>query len=160
MEKGAYNEAIEVVKTGLEVEPNNPDLNRQLRIINAKQSVRGLAASRGKEKRVEGAPKRPQLDEGTLREMQELSQSVQQTKRDLMEARVKLQACMRDMKKSDLMKKELDSLSDDTTLYQTIGKAFIHSNKQEIDTSFEKSINEKSKEASEAEVKIKYLEGR
>ncbi len=160
MEKGAYDEAMEAVKAGLVVEPNNPDLSRQLRIINAKQSVRGLAAARGKEKRAEGASKGPQMDEGTLREIQELSQSVHQTKRDLLEARAKLQACMRDMKKPDLMKKELDSLSDDTPLYQTVGKAFIISDRQEINMSFEKDIKEKSKEVSEAELKIKYLEGR
>ncbi len=160
MENGAYNDAVEAAKAGLKVEPKNPDLTRQLRIINAKQAARGLTAARGKGRRMEGAAKGSQMDEGTLREIQELGQSVQQTQRELMEARAQLQACMREMKKSDLMKNELDNLSDGTPLYRSIGKAFIFNNMQEINKFIQGDTKEKIKEASQLELKIKYLEGR
>ncbi len=160
MENGAYDEAVEAAKAGLKVEPKNLDLSRQLRIINAKQAARGLTAARGKGKRAEGAAKGSQMDEGTLREIQELGQSVQQTQREMMEARAQLQACMREMKKSELMKKELDNLSDGTPLYRSIGKAFIFDDRQGTNKFIEVDTKEKSKETSQLELKIKYLEGR
>ncbi len=155
-----YNEAVEAAKAGLKVEPNNPDLNRQLRIINTKQAARGLSATRGKGKRADGAAKGSHMDEGTLQEIQELGQSVQHTQRDLLEARAQLQACMREMKKFDLTRKELDRLSDNTPLYRSVGKVFIFNDRGEINKSLEAGEKEKNNEASQAELKIKYLEGR
>lgn len=147
--------AAATIKQGLNADPNNPQLMKQL------QTVKQL---KKKLEKASKATRMPQIaDSGISKELQELHMQYVQTVRELKLAETNISKSQREYKAHELTKNELEKLpmSDtDTRMYQSIGKMFMLSSRPEVMENIEKSMELEKLRETDLLQKQEYLERR
>jgi prefoldin subunit 1 len=147
--------ATATIKQGLNADPNNPQLMKQL------QSVKQLKKKLDK---AANSTRMPQIaDSGVSKELQELHMHYVQTVRDLKLAETNITKAQREYKAHELTKNELEKLpiSDtDTRMYRSIGKMFMLSSRPEVMENIEKSMAMEKIRETDLLQKQEYLERR
>ncbi|RKP37472.1 Prefoldin, partial [Dimargaris cristalligena] len=72
--------------------------------------------------------------------------------------RAQIQGHEREKRRNELTLREIDSLSNDVTLYKSVGKMFLQMDHSIVVKDLKKEINESSEQAKVLEKKQKYLE--
>jgi prefoldin subunit 1 len=157
MELGNFDSALESIHAGLGVDANSADLNRQLRVVKAKKAANAKAARKGA---AGEAKKGSMMDGATFKEMQQLNEKAQLTQRELAETQSRLQTCMRDGRKAQLMRRELDGLSEGTRLFRSIGKVFLLNSKKDVSEYLDSESEGRDKLQSQLQSKLSVLEKR
>lgn len=145
---GKLDEATAAVRQGLQKDSNMTELNKLLRKIKAKKAA--LQSRRSP----------AQIDESTRKEIHELSEQYQQTGHDLNEVRARLEACEKEQRRLSLTSSEVDSFSEDTPLYQAVGKMFLLSSRANIKKSLQESAELQEKRQTDLKSRQQYLERR
>lgn len=148
--------ATATIKQGLNADPNNPQLMKQLQTV--KQLKKKLEKA-AKETRMP-----PQIaGSGISKELQELHTQYVQTVRELKLAETNITKAQREYKAHELTKNELEKLpvSDtDTRMYQSIGKMFMLSTRSEVMENIEKAMETEKLRENDLLQKQEYLERR
>ena len=80
--------------------------------------------------------------------------------KDLRTVQMKLGMCQRDTKMNQVTSNHIATLSPDTKLYKAIGKAFLLSNRNDIETQLENEITKLTKNQRDYMDRKEYLERR
>jgi len=164
IELNELDAAHATIKQGLNVEPNNTQLLKQLRIVNGKKKDAAKA-----QKSSSGASSAMSLPGGSTvgdssisREIIDLQNQFVATTREFNTVKAHISKSQRQQKMDELTKTELDKFPQDTDskMYRSIGKMFMLSKRTDILTHLDNSIKEEDKKASDLTQKLDYLERR
>lgn len=104
------------------------------------------------------APKK--LDEAQMKELMELQEQISVYHKDLRTVKLKIVSLQRDSRMNSVTTNHIQSLDDTTPLYRSLGKAFILTEKKEIEVRLEKEIGEITKSLRDLGDRQEYLERR
>ena len=158
IELGDFDGATNTAKAGLELDSDNSELQKQLRSIRTKKAA---AASMAKV-RVASWSKvshsltnslthslthsssitrfasqnqqmgRP-VNQGEAKELLELQDQMQATRREMNEVQQYLAGCEREQRMAELSKENIGEYPADTVMYRSVGKMFLQATRAEID---------------------------
>lgn len=159
--------ALSTIKQGLNVDPENSQLHRQLRTVKAKKkaAAQGAASSStgaGGSSLSHGLPYAAAADAANNKELVDLQQQWRQSKRDYGVAQAEVNSLQREAKVDAITKSELEQLPENTSskMYRGVGKMFMLSTRDEIFSDLEKSIKDAESREADVTKKLSYLENR
>eukprot|EP00521_Asterionellopsis_glacialis_P018439 CAMPEP_0195294356 /NCGR_PEP_ID=MMETSP0707-20130614/14744_1 /TAXON_ID=33640 /ORGANISM="Asterionellopsis glacialis, Strain CCMP134" /LENGTH=266 /DNA_ID=CAMNT_0040355301 /DNA_START=9 /DNA_END=809 /DNA_ORIENTATION=- len=163
IESKDWDGASSVIKQGLQMEPNNTQLQRQLR------TVHQLKREETKKKQQKDNPsfKMPmgggnggKMDSALTKELQDLQQQYVTAGREYNTVKADITRSVKEYKSDEITKAELEKLdsTDDTKLYRGIGKMFLLSSRENIMETLDTSVKEQKKKETELTKKSEYLE--
>ena len=160
MERQEHDAALATIRQGLAVDANNPQLTKQMRIV---QQNKKLAQARklqaANHHNAAGAAGQQQLDEATARELQELQQQYAQTHRALQTAQATAQKTERDTRMAELTRRELQNDVPDTArCYRSIGKMFLQTSQPALMQHLDGRLAEQNKAQQDNTSRTEYLE--
>jgi len=158
-EIGDLDAAHAAAKQGLSVDPDNPQLMKQLRIINGKKkdAAKKSSAEGGLPSMVASGVN------STDSEMIDLQQQFRASVRDYNICKSNIEKCQREQKINEITKDELDKLplsESDAKMYRGIGKMFLLASRAEVDQYLDDEIDLVKKKEIEYQAKLEYLEKR
>jgi chaperonin cofactor prefoldin len=122
-----YEDAETTLKAAIQIEPDNEQLVKQLKLVKTKR-VQAAAASA--DKAAKKAPK--QLDSAQLKEVQELYEQNTTYSRDLKCVTSRIYAVQREIRQNEITANQVNGLSEDVPMYRAVGKAFVFNDKPSI----------------------------
>jgi len=125
IELGDFDGATNTAKAGLELDSDNSELQKQLRSIRTKKAA---AASMAKNQQM-GRP----VNQGEAKELLELQDQMQATRREMNEVQQYLAGCEREQRMAELSKENIGEYPADTVMYRSVGKMFLQATRAEID---------------------------
>lgn len=149
-EIGTYDEAISALITASKIEPDNAQLVKQLRIVRAKK-----AALAQKEQRPQ-----KELDAQQRKELQNLNEEIQKYSRDLRGVQNSLSVCQRELRSNEVTAKQINALSESTTLFRACGKGFYLASQEEVKRDLVTEAELLSKNSKDLSSREEYLERR
>lgn len=167
-----YDIAIATIRQGLAVDNNNTQLMKQLRQV--QQIVKANKNRAEKEKlsnnngsNLASPPAMSPnnvLDSVTSKELQDLQLQYGQTSREYNTSKANLNKTLRECKLYEITKQELtdesSNITNDTNCYQSVGKIFLKSTRENILSQLDKNIQIEEKKGNDTKSKINYLERR
>jgi chaperonin cofactor prefoldin len=150
-----YEDAETTLKAAIQLEPDNEQLVKQLKLVKTKR-VQAAAASA--DKLVKKAPK--QLDNAQLKELQELYEQNTTYSRDLKGVSTRIFTVQREMRQNEITASQVNALTDDVPMYRAVGKAFVHNDKPTIVSFLEKEKDSLSKTSADLISRKEFLERR
>jgi len=152
---------LATVKKGLNIDPDNSQLRRQLRAIKAKRADAKRADARRAaiDKKKSAAGPRPEQTPLT-REIIDLQEQYVTSSREFNTAKAHVAKSRKEQKMHDLTRSELEKLpvDSDARIYRSVGKMFARSSRPEIIANIEKAISLEETREKELEGKIEYFE--
>lgn len=148
-----FDGAIATIRQGLAIDANNPQLSKQMRIVQQQKKV-ALAKAQAPVTAASGQ----QLDAATTRELQDLQIQYNQSNRDLSTVQANLVKTQREHKVSEITTQELQEIPEDTKCYRSIGKMFLRSTKQGVLNHLNESMEKNKKMEADMTKKMEYLE--
>lgn len=143
------------------IEPDNSQLQKQLRLIKAKRSTA---------KRVESQPDRPapptslgyqNLNPSIQKEVMDLQQQLLSTTKEYRTVKANILRAQKEKRSNQLTKDELSTLPpQDVKMYRSIGKMFMLTPRQQVMDYLDNSIEREGKVEVDLEGKLDYLERR
>ena len=143
------------------IEPDNSQLQKQLRLIKAKRSTA---------KRVESQPDRPapptslgyqNLNPSIQKEVMDLQQQLLSTTKEYRTVKANILRAQNEKRSNQLTKDELSTLPpQDVKMYRSIGKMFMLTPRQQVMDYLDNSIEREGKVEVDLEGKLDYLERR
>lgn len=163
-----YDKAAATIQQGLRVEPNNPQLIKQLRTVNQLKNATTTGTDISSRAASSTLPSsagsldvpRHKLDDSTARELHDLQSQFAQTNRELGVVQANLNMIQQESRIAQLTKSEIEPLDDATQCYRQIGKLFLLSSKDLIMEHLDKQLDENKKKESDLTSKMDYLERR
>jgi len=162
-----YENALATIRQGLQVEPDNPQLSKQLRTVRQLQRSTTAASTSSVGTNPTSGPLAVashsaghRLDEASARELQDLQSQYAQTTREWHSVQANLQAIRQESRISDLTKAEVVTLEDHTKCYRQVGKAFLLSSKEQVVERLDKQMEDFNKKEGDLTSKSDYLERR
>lgn len=165
-EQQQYDAALATIKQGLAIEPDNPQLQKQMRLIKAKRTTA---------KRTETQPERNSASSATpttsyhnlnptiQKEVYDLQQQLVSSTKEYRTVKANILRAQKEKRSHELTKSELDKLPPSETevkMYRSVGKMFMLTPRSEVMTHLDESIERESKIESDLEGKLDYLERR
>eukprot|EP01041_Mallomonas_annulata_P007940 gene7940-16266_t len=114
-----FDDAISTLQKGLAKDPENELFMKQIRLTRAKAS----AAKK---------PKQRKMDEATQREYLELQDQTNAFARDLRLVQAKLASSQKHSRSNQVTTAHINTLNEDVPLYRSVGKAFVHSTREDV----------------------------
>ena len=167
-EQNQLDAALATIKQGLAIEPDNPQLQKQLRQIKAKRAgikrAENSAASSSAATAAVGAmpPHRGTLDPSTSKEVQDLQEQLVATTKEYRTVKANIFRAQKERKSNELTKLELENLPQgtDAKMYRAVGKMFMMTSRSDIMAHLEESMERESKAEADLSAKLDYLERR
>lgn len=160
-EQQQFDAALSTIKQGMAIEPDNSQLQKQLRLIKAKRSTA---------KRVESQPDRPapptslgyqNLNPSIQKEVMDLQQQLLSTTKEYRTVKANILRAQKEKRSNQLTKDELSTLPpQDVKMYRSIGKMFMLTPRQQVMDYLDNSIEREGKVEVDLEGKLDYLERR
>ena len=149
--------ALVAAKQGLNVDPQNTQLQKQKSIIKAKKETKAAALATSAKMANDVA-----VTAGTDKEMLELSNQLRLTMRDCNVMKAKIMTEEKSLKAAQITKREMDDLPKDnnTKIYRGVGKMFMVSTREDIDTHLNDEMKASEAAITEMNLKTEYLEKR
>jgi prefoldin subunit 1 len=141
-----HDGAMATIRQGLAIDANNPQLTKQLRIV---QQQKKVALAKSTQLTTASPPALAgQVDAATALELQSLRSQYEQTSRECQAVQASVFKSQREHKMAQLTSQELDQLPDTSNCYRSIGKIFLRSSKGEmVDLLVSRMESEKRNEA-------------
>ncbi|KAL3805332.1 hypothetical protein HJC23_009039 [Cyclotella cryptica] len=161
-----FDAALATIKQGLAIEPDNTQLQKQLRLIKAKRST--AKRSETQPERTAASSATPaasyhNLNPAIQKEVIDLQQQLISTTKEYRTVKANILRAQKEKRSNELTKSELDKLPPSETevkMYRSIGKMFMLTPRSEVMTHLDESIERESKVESDLEGKLDYLERR
>lgn len=150
-----YEDAELTLKAAIQIEPENEQLVKQLKLVKTK---RVQAAAATADKVAKKAPK--QLDNAQLKELQELYEQNNTYSRDLKGVTNRIYSVQREIRQNEITSSQVNLLTDDVPMYRSVGKAFVLNDKPEIVSFLEKEKDSLSKTSADLVSRKEFLERR
>jgi len=157
--------ALTTVKQGLNIDPDNSQLLRQLRTVKSKRrTVKRAAAAASNSKASEPSSLQrttPVAGSSPLsNEVLELQEQYVNTNREYKTLKAHIAKSQKEQKINEITKSELETLptSHEIKMYQAVGKAFLLSSRNEVMESLEESTKLEKKRENDLVQKMEYLE--
>lgn len=150
-----YEDAEITLKAAIQIEPDNEQLVKQLKLVKTKR-VQAAAASA--DKVAKKAPK--QLDSTQLKELQELYEQNATYSRDLKGVNNRIYSVQREMRQNEITASQVNGLTDDVPMYRSVGKAFVFNDKPSIESFLDKEKDSLSKTSADLISRKEFLERR
>lgn len=147
--------ASAAIRQGLQLDPNNSQLSKLLRIIKKPQNAPSVPRPS-----TTNTDRLAKLDEATAKELEELHQQYSQANRELSSAHASLGILERESRIAEITKEELEPTPAVVKCYRSIGKTFLRTTKERAIEHLDKQIEECNKKTTDAKQKIEYLERR
>eukprot|EP00629_Pelagomonadales_sp_RCC1024_P006371 CAMPEP_0119273630 /NCGR_PEP_ID=MMETSP1329-20130426/10801_1 /TAXON_ID=114041 /ORGANISM="Genus nov. species nov., Strain RCC1024" /LENGTH=245 /DNA_ID=CAMNT_0007273859 /DNA_START=146 /DNA_END=880 /DNA_ORIENTATION=- len=149
-----YDAADATIKEGLLKDPDNPELKKIARVIKGRRD-------RDKRKeRAKAAPRSAEVDEQTKRDAQQLSESLQNHGRELQETKARLGAIRREIARTNLTRQEIGALAPDATVYRSVGKMFLESDKPGVEALLQTQLDRGAERNSQLSARAQFLDRR
>ena len=150
-----YEDAEVTLKAAIQIEPENEQLVKQLKLVKTK---RVQAAAATADKLAKKATK--QLDNAQLKELQELYDQNNTYSRDLKGVTNRIYSVQRELRQNEITSSQVNILTDDVPMYRSVGKAFVLNDKPEIVSFLEKEKDNLSKTSADLMSRKEFLERR
>lgn len=152
-----HDAAMATIRQGLAIDANNPQLTKQLRIVQQQKKV-ALA----KLTQLATGPPPPalagQVDAATALELQSLRSQYEQTSRECQAVQASVFKSQREHKMAQLTSQELGQLPDTSNCYRSIGKIFLQSSKGNMVDLLASRMESEKKNEADMMRKKEYLE--
>ena len=149
------------------IEPDNPQLQKQMRQIKAKRSsLRRAENSASSSSSAGGMPGGMggygNLDSTTNKEVMDLQQQLIATTKEYRMVKANIMKAQNGKRSNELTKDELEKLPSgtDAKMYRGVGKMFMLTSRSDITTHLEESIVKEGKDEKDLTGKLDYLERR
>jgi prefoldin subunit 1 len=165
-EQQEFNAALATIKQGLAIKPYNAQLQKQLRLIKAKQSTTQRTETQAERTTASSATANTSyhnLNPAIQKEVINLQQQLMSTTREYCTVKANILRAQKEKRSNELTKSELDKLppSDlEVKMYRSIGKMFMLTPRSKVMTYLDESIERESKIETDLEGKLDYLERR
>jgi chaperonin cofactor prefoldin len=155
------DKAAATIQQGLRVDPNNPQLSKQLRAV--RQLKKAISSGHGvpsASNALSHTLPRYKLDDSTARELQDLQNQYAQTSREMGAVQANLNTIQQESRIAELTKGELEPLDGSTQCYRQIGKLFLRSSKDQVVQHLDEQLEDHKKKEKDLTSKMDYLERR
>jgi chaperonin cofactor prefoldin len=163
-EQNEFDSALATIKQGMAVEPNNPQLQKQMRQIKAKRDNQRRVENATKTATSAAAENTPirSLDPSVMKEVQDLQSQYRTTAKEFREVQGKIRRAQLSKRTSELTKNQLEELPEGSysKLYRPVGKMFMLASESDIMTHLEETIEKEGKNETSLSSKLDYLEKR
>ena len=163
-EQDEFDAGLATIKQGLAIEPDNAQLQKQMRQIKAKRSSM---------RRTENASAAPSstampggvyrnLDSSISKEVMDLQQQLQATAKEYRIVKANITKAQNGKRSADITKGELEKMPQgtDAKMYRGVGKMFMLTTRSDVMTHLDESIEKDGKEEKDLTAKLAYLEKR
>jgi len=162
-EQNEFDTALATIRQGLAIESDNPQLQKQMRQIKAKRSTMRRA-----ENSANGAPSSgaaipyQNLDSSISKEVNDLQQQLIVTSKEHRMVKANIIKAQNGKRSNELTRAELEKIPPGTEpkMYRGVGKMFMLTNRSDIMTHLEESVEKEGKQEKDLSSKIDYLERR
>ena len=134
---GKLDEALSSVSEGLKKDGGFSELKKLRNKIKAKKQQQARTSRAG-------ADGKGGMDEATQKELMQVTEQYQQTKRDLAEVEARTQMALKSSRRTALTVEQIGALPEDTPLYRGIGKMFLRSPKADVQTLLDNQVAEEN----------------
>ena len=149
-----HNGAVATIRQGLTIDSNNPQLSKQMRIVQQQIKV-ALAKSQAPPP---AAVMRGEIDPTTATELQDLQTQYAQSSRELNAVQTSLVKSQHQYKVAELTQQELQQAPDSANCYRSIGKMFLRSSKQGLVEHLTGNMELEQKNEADMTRKLDYLQ--
>lgn len=163
VELGELDSAIATVKQGLNLDADNDQLSRLLRIAKAKKASAKKATTTTQASTSVGlGAMGSNVDSSLMKEIQDLQEQLRATAREFNIVNANIQKSEKEKKMNEITQSELEKLPNktDSKMYRGVGKMFMLSSQNSIKDFLEESIQEDDKRVKDLSQKKVYLEKR
>lgn len=154
------DKAAAAIQQGLRVDPNNPQLSKQLRAVRQLKKAVSSGHGASTSNSLGHTLPRHMLDDATARELQDLQNQYTQTSREMGAVQASLNTIQQESRIAELTKGELEPLEGSTQCYRQIGKLFLRSSKDKVVQHLDEQLDEHKKKEKDLTSKMDYLERR
>lgn len=153
-----FDLAHSTIKQGLNVEQNNVQLLRQLQAVKTHKKKLQIKKKQEQKSSQVNLPSTTG-DAVVNKELQELHEQYVQTLREQKTVEANIAMAQREYQAHELTKSEIDNLplSDNTTMYRSVGKMFMLSTREEVNEHLEQSMKDEKKKENDLTQKQDYL---
>ena len=168
-EQDEFDAALATIKQGLAIEPDNAQLQKQMRQIKAKRSSMRRAENSAKNATAPSSTAMPggmapyrNLDSSISKEVMDLQQQQNATIKEYRVVKANIMKAQKEKRSSEITRSELEKLPQgtDAKMYRGVGKMFMLTPRSDIMTHLEESIEREGKEEKDLSAKLDYLERR
>lgn len=152
MEMKDFGGALETIKAGLKRQPDNAELQKQLRLVKAKKN----AADYVRHADSTGTAGRGMSGE----ELTEVQEQYIAANKELKEVRSKGVAAAGEKRRNELCLSELGKVSEETRLFNSVGKMFVSTPRAQVVSQLEGKVAEAEQRATDLEARHAYLEAK
>ncbi|KAM3577228.1 hypothetical protein VYU27_000910 [Nannochloropsis oceanica] len=152
MEMKDFDAALETIKAGLKRQPDNAELQKQLRLVKAKKQ----AADYVRHTDSSGSAGRGMSGE----ELAEVQEQYIAANKELKEVRSKGVAASGEKRRNELCLSELSKISEETRLFNSVGKMFVLTPRAQVLSQLERCVAEAEQRATDLEARHAYLEAK
>jgi chaperonin cofactor prefoldin len=152
MEMKEYDAAVATIKAGLQREPGNTELQKQLRLVKAKKN----AADYVRHADSTGTAGRGMSQE----ELSEVQEQWLGASKELKEVRAKGVAAAGEKRRNELTLSELAKVDEETRLFRSVGKMFVLTPRGKVLDGLQTQITEAERRATDVEARHSYLEAK
>lgn len=154
-----YDAALATIRQGLQVDNNNPQLMKQMRLVQQQkkvalakqQSSTALAASHG-----DGMA--TTLDPQVAAEFRELQNQYAQRSREYNMLQADKVKAQRESKLAEITSQELQNIGDMSNCYRAMGKVFVRTTKQDMMQRLQDRVTTEQTKEQELTQKLEYME--
>ena len=165
LEQNEFDAALATVKQGMAIEADNPQLQKQMRQIKAKRSMRRaekssnstpVAAMPG------GMMPYQHLDSSISKEVMDLQHQLIATTKEYRIVKASIMKVQNGKRSNELTKGELEKMPQgtDAKMYRGVGKMFMLTGRSDIMNHLDESIDKEEREEKDLNAKLEYLERR
>jgi chaperonin cofactor prefoldin len=168
LELNEFDAALATTKQGLAIEPDNPQLQKQMRQIKAKRSslrraenLPSTSSSTGTALPGGMMPYR-NLDSSVSKEVMDLQLQLIATTKEYRMVKANIMKAQNGKRSNELTKVELEKLpqGSNSKMYRSVGKMFMLASRGEIMNHLKENIDDEEKEEKDLSGKLDYLERR
>lgn len=161
MELKDHDGAVATIRQGLSIDANNPQLSKQLRIVQQQKKVAIAKSSQPTPPNTASMMPTsggPLLDPAAAKELQELQIQYGQTSREFNTVQANMVKSQRECKVAEITCQELQQVPDTANCYRSIGKMFLRSSKQGVVDHLMDNMKSEQKNETDMAKKLEYLE--
>lgn len=150
------------IKQGLNIDPDNAQLQKLMRNIKVKKQMIKAAEKQSDAAKVVAASASGGGDSALQKEIMDLQNQLRNTVRDYSNVNGDIGQAQKTQRVNEITMRELDSLpkETDTKMYMGVGKMFMAASRETVYSNLEKEIKDNEKKATELTQKKEYLERR
>ena len=166
IEKNELDAAVSTIKQGLNIEPDNTQLQKLMRSIKLKKQVmkaeKQSDAAKAAAAAAAGTGAGAGVDSSLSKEIMDLQNQLRATVRDYSHVNGDIVKAQKSVRVNEITMRELDGLPKDSdiNMYMGVGKMFMAAPRDTIYSRLEQESKDNEKKASELTQKKKYLERR